>query len=131
MAARRGKNPELLRSVLAEEVWNHYARFLLTVSAVAPGRQLMASAQATTRLASAGAASRTHASGCVPVPDLRRPGRPSRPRAAAATAIPTSRPAQRDGLVTQVATTMRGAPKIASHPGSAAASAGTPLQPPR
>jgi hypothetical protein len=42
MAAWRGKNPELLGPVMAQEVWSHYARFLLTVSAGALGRQLMA-----------------------------------------------------------------------------------------
>jgi predicted lipid-binding transport protein (Tim44 family) len=59
IAAWREKNAELLRPVMAQEVWNHYAQFLLTVSSVALGRKLMASAEATATLVAAGADERT------------------------------------------------------------------------
>jgi uncharacterized paraquat-inducible protein A len=131
----------------------------------------MASAQATTRLASAGAdelnhsvlisfrvviaasqtsliderarrwqerwlfqrpaARRTHASGSVAVcPICGGPADPADPGCCPyCQSDITTRTA--GWLVTQVATTMYGAPKIGSNPGSAAASARTPLQPPR
>jgi hypothetical protein len=60
IAAWRGKNPEVLRPVMAQEVWNRYAEFLLAVSAVALGRKLMASAEPVSALAGAGADEHAH-----------------------------------------------------------------------
>jgi len=175
-AAWRDKNPELLRPVMAEQVWDHYAKFLLTVSALALGRELMASAVAEPALAAAAvdqasqsvlisfsvtiagprisaveerarrwqerwlfqraAGSRTHASGMVAV--CLMCGGPAHPadsgRCTYCQADITTRTA--GWLVTELATTMQGAPKIGSLSRNQAASAApaavaTPLQPPR
>ena len=168
-AAWRDKNPELLRPVMAEQVWDRYAQFLLTVSRVALGRELMASAVATSSLAGADADavsqsalisfavtisgprlsvvderarrwqerwlfqrpahSRTHASGSVAVCLVC--GGPADPADSGQCpychADITTRTA--GWLVTQVATTMPGAPRFGSRPGGATAA--TPPQPPR
>jgi len=54
-AAWRYRNPELLRPVMAEAVWDRYAQFLVTLSAVAVSREIMASAAARATLAWTGA----------------------------------------------------------------------------
>ncbi len=59
-AAWRDKNPEPLRPVMAEQVWASYAQYLLAVSALALGRELMASAVATASLAGADADATSH-----------------------------------------------------------------------
>lgn len=168
-AAWRDKNVELLRPVMAEQVWDRYAQFLLTVSTLALGRELMASAKTTASLAGADLdaasqsvltsfavttsgprlsvlderfrrwqerwlfqrppGSRTHASGAVAVCLVC--GGPASPDESGECpychADITTRTA--GWLVTQVATTMPSAPKIGNRPG--AATAATPLQPPR
>jgi hypothetical protein len=180
--AWRDRNPELLRPVMAEHVWDHYARFLLAVSVIALGRELMASAVAEptftwARVDSASqsvlvsfsvtiagprisviddrarhwqerwlfqrpAGSRTHASGMVAVCLVC--GGPADPadsgQCSYCQADITTRTA--GWLVTEVATTMPGAPRIGRSPvsqaaiatpaaGAAAPAAATPLQPPR
>jgi hypothetical protein len=171
IAAWRDKNPELLRPVMAGEVWDRYAQFLLTVSTVALGRKLMASATATASLAGTDAegtsqnvvisfavavadaaaqlsiiderarswderwlfqrpvASRTHLSGAVAVCLVC--GGPADPAESGQCPYCHSDITTRTAgwLVTQVATTMPGAPKIASRQGPAPSAA--PLQPPR
>ena len=171
IAAWRDTSPEPLRPVMAEEVWDRYAQFLLTVSAVALGRKLMAAAEAAATLAGAGAdehsqtviisfavtiagaqpswvderarrwqerwlfqrpaASRTHASGSVAVcPVCGAPADPA--ESGSCPYCHTNITTRTAGwLVTQVATTMPGAPRIGSRPGASPASAATPLQPPR
>lgn len=165
IAAWRDRHPELLRPVMAEVVWDRYAQFLLTVSALALGRKLMSTAQATAALAGAGAdghsqrvivsyavniasaqaalidersrrwqerwmfqrpaESRTHASGSVAVcPVCGAPADPAESgRCRYCQSDITTRTA--GWLVTQVATTMYGAPRIGGR------DAATPVQPPR
>jgi hypothetical protein len=53
IGAWRDRNPELLRPVMAQDVWDRYAQFLLTVSTVVIGRKLMSSACATGSLSGA------------------------------------------------------------------------------
>ena len=55
IAAWRDKNPELLRPVMAQAVWDSYAQYLLTASAVALARKLMSGAESTAAFAGAGA----------------------------------------------------------------------------
>ena len=170
IAAWRDQSPEPLRPVMAQEVWDRYAQFLLTVSAVALGRKLMAAAEATATLAEAGAdqhnqnviisfavaiagaqpswiderarrwqerwlfqrpaGSRTHASGSVAVCPVC--GAPADPAESGSCPYCHSDITTRTAgwLVTQVATTMPGVPRI-GRPGGAAPGAATPLQPPR
>jgi hypothetical protein len=170
IGAWREKNPELLRPVMAQDVWDRYAQFLLTVSVLAIGNKLMSSAVATGRLTGADASgsgqtatisfdvtmtatapgfidnryrtwqerwlfqrpadSRTHVSGSIAV--CLTCGGPADPDDSGSCpfcqADITTRTA--GWLVTQVATTMPGVPKL----GGAirgAATPGTPLQPPR
>jgi hypothetical protein len=169
-AAWRYRNPELLRPVMAQAVWDRYAQFLVTLSAVALSREIMASAVAQAALAWTGAdpssqsalvafsvtvadprgaiidkwaahwqerwlfqrpaGSRTHASGRVAV--CLACGGPADPedsgRCPYCHADITTRTA--GWVVTQVATTLRSASKIAAAQ-SAAPAAATPLQPPR
>ena len=171
IAAWRDKNPELLRPVMAGEVWDRYAQFLLTVSAVALGRKLMASATAVASLAAGSAdsvsqsavisfavtitaaqqlsiiderskrwqerwlfqrpvGSRTHASGAVAVCLVC--GGPADPDESGTCPYCQSDLTTRTAgwLVTQVATTMPGAPKLADR--QAPTATGTALvQPPR
>jgi hypothetical protein len=169
-AAWRDKNPELLRPVMAEQVWDRYAQFLLTVSVIALGRELMASAAATTSLGWADvdsssqsalvsfavsitgprisvvaevarhwqerwlfqrpADARTHPSGAVAVCLVC--GGPADPADSGHCPYCHSDITTRTAgwLVTQVATTMHGAPKIGGQP-MGPVSALTPLQPPR
>jgi hypothetical protein len=56
IGAWRDKNPELLRPVMAQDVWDRYAQFLLAVSILAIGNKLMSSAVATGRLVGVDAA---------------------------------------------------------------------------
>jgi hypothetical protein len=58
--AWRTRRPELLRPVMAEDVWDRYAQYLLTASSVALSRKLMASAHATPTLAGGAADGRVH-----------------------------------------------------------------------
>jgi len=173
IGAWRDKNPELLRPVMAQAVWDRYAQFLLTASVLAIGNKLMSSAVATGKLAGADSAgesqsaticfdvamtatapgftdaryrtwqerwlfqrpagSRTHVSGSVAV--CLACGGPADPEESGSCpfcqADITTRTA--GWLVTQVATTMPGVPKIGGTPSGtpAAPMAGTPLQPPR
>jgi len=171
IAAWRDKDPELLRPVMAQAVWDKYAQFLLTVSVLAIGNKLMSSAIAAGRLAAANstdasqsaticfgvsitaaapafiderhrtwqerwlfqrpADSRTHVSGSVAV--CLACGGPADPadsgRCPFCAADITTRTA--GWLVTQVATTMPGVSKIGGAARGQAATAGTPLQPPR
>ena len=171
IAAWRDKSPELLRPVMAQEVWDRYAQYLLTVSTLALGRKLMSTAQATATLAGAGAdghsqsvtvffavtiaatqasliderarrwqerwlfqrpaKSRTHVSGSVAVcPVCGAPADPAESgRCSYCHSDITTRTA--GWLVTQVATTMHGAPRFGGRQDVAAPSAATPLQPPR
>jgi hypothetical protein len=171
VAAWRDNSPQPLRPVMAREVWDRYSQFLLTVSAIALGRKLMAAAEATATLAATGAdehsqsviisfavaiagaqpswiderarrwqerwlfqrptGSRTHASGSVAVCPVC--GAPADPAESGSCPYCHSDITTRTAgwLVTQVATTMYGAPRLGGHPGQAAHSAGTPLQPPR
>jgi len=55
IAAWRDRNPELLRPVMAQEVWDSYAQYLLTASTVALARKLMSAAESAATLAGAGA----------------------------------------------------------------------------
>jgi hypothetical protein len=55
IAAWRDKSPELLRPVMAQQVWDRYAQYLLTASTVALARKLMSAAEATAALAGADA----------------------------------------------------------------------------
>jgi hypothetical protein len=55
VAAWRSTSPELLRPVMADEVWDRYAEYMLLVSRVALGQKVMASAQATASLVGAAA----------------------------------------------------------------------------
>lgn len=55
IAAWRDKSPEPLRPVMAQEVWDRYAQYLLTASTVALARKLMSAAEATATLARASA----------------------------------------------------------------------------
>jgi hypothetical protein len=170
IAAWREQSPEPLRPVMAQEVWDRYAQFLLTVSAVALGRKLMAAAAATAALTGAvadersqsvivsfavaitgvapswvderarrwqerwlfqrPAGSRTHASGSVAVCPVC--GGPADPGESGSCPYCHSDITTRTAgwLVTQVATTMPGVPRI-GRPGAAAPGGATPLQPPR
>lgn len=55
IGAWRDESPELLRPVMAQEVWDRYAQYLLTASTVALARKLMSAAEAKATLAGAGA----------------------------------------------------------------------------
>jgi len=59
-AAWSTKNPEVLRPVMTEQVWDPYAEYLLSVSALALAREVMASAVATASLAGADADATSH-----------------------------------------------------------------------
>lgn len=54
-AAWSTKDPEVLRPVMTEQVWDPYAEYLLSVSALALGREVMASAVAAASLTGADA----------------------------------------------------------------------------
>ena len=60
IGAWRDRNPELLRPVMAQQIWDRYAQFLLAVSTLALGRRLMSSATATGRLTGADASGPYH-----------------------------------------------------------------------
>lgn len=60
ISAWRDRNPELLRPVMAQQVWDRYAQFLLAAGTLSLGRKLMSSATATGRLIGADAAGPYH-----------------------------------------------------------------------
>lgn len=171
IGAWREKDPEHLRPVMAQDVWDRYAQFLLAVSVLALGNKLMSSAVAIGQLAGTDAtgpnqsatisfgvsitaaapsfidqryrswqerwlfqrpaASRTHVSGSVAVCLVC--GGPADPadsgRCPFCAADITTRTA--GWLVTQVATTMPGVPRVGGTASGTTTPTATPLQPPR